>query len=322
MELVVDFSGSMMDDNKFTALQSALNTLFDDLGAQADPSIGVGMIAFSDQKDPTTGMGPYPTDADVPLRLVDGTQKTALKTRIATTPMNATPTYPALQGAYPILEALDPASAALPAGGKKVVVLMTDGIPTEPPGDTRPNIIALASAKLSLVAPQGPIYLFSVGIGQFPGNSGTYDPQFLGQLAVAGGTRSSATCNPLETANVGNVCYFQVTPDASAGPTVLEQKFIDAINAIRSQAALCDFDIQVPEGGTVAANQVNVVFIAGSGAQHVVYPNGAKNTDGWTLDNATSPTKVLLHGKSCSDVKTDLKSKISVVLGCTTVAAP
>ena len=289
--------------------------------AQADPSIGVGLIVFSDSKDPTQGKGPYPTNVDIPIRLVDNTQMAALQERVQGVPAAATPTLPALQGAYPLLESFNPAAAALPPNGKKIVVLMTDGLPTEPPGPTQDQCIALANSAFTKAAPQGPIQLFVVGVGAFPGSSGTYDPQFLGKLAVAGGT-AKPSCNPLETTDPNKLCYFQITPAAGTAQA-LGAKFTAAIDSIRSQAALCEFAIQAPQGTTVNPTQVNVVHYPGQGAPRVVYPFDAnKNPNGWTFDNGAAPTKVILHGTSCNDVKVDLKAKVGIVLGCETAHLP
>src|SRR3954464_5151492 len=66
MLIVLDGSGSMDKENKWTAVVPALDAFFDDLKGQGDTTFGVGLTVFSDDRDKTNGKGPYPV-IEVPI---------------------------------------------------------------------------------------------------------------------------------------------------------------------------------------------------------------------------------------------------------------
>ena len=41
--------------------------------------------------------------------------------------------------------------------------------------------------------------------------------------------------------------------------------------------------------------------------------------NGWTYDNPSMPTAIVLHGTACTSVKNDVTLSVSIVLGCATV---
>lgn len=310
MEIVLDGSGSMSDDGKWTAAVGALDAVFDDWLAEADPNIGVGLLVFADQLDPTSGSGPYPSAKDIYPAFVNQSQHDALRARIDTSDAyGGTPTYTALSGAYAKMKAYKPLPP-LPADGRKVVVLMTDGVPTDGPGS---QDTTAASAALNLGAPQGPIKTFSVGIGPFPGDGFGYDSNFMGDLAVAGGTRASPQCDPHAT-QINNVCHFQITPGGKP-IAQLKQDFINAINRIRGVASGCEYAIS-SEGGIIDPNLINVIWTDSNGKQHVISQD---ENDGWTYDDPGNPTKVILHGQACGDTSQDPSAVVKILIGCKTL---
>ena len=304
MLIVLDGSGSMDTDNKWTSVVPALDAVFDELAQNPDPTLGVGLMVFSDNLDPTQGMGPYPTARDVSVAFVDPAQRSALRARIdPARPSTATPTLAALSGGYKMLENFV-VPPNLPSGGKKVLVLMTDGVPNGG-GPEQVQCIGAASAELG----KG-ITSFAVGIGPFPSSdTTTYDAAFMGKLAQAGGAAPPG-CNPAETQNIADVCHFQITP-SGATPGQLKQHFIEAINRIREEVGSCDFGIS----GMVDPSHFNVVFKSGTG-QDTIVPENPLN--GWTFDNPLHPTKVALHGTSCESAKLDRKGSVSFLTGCPT----
>jgi Mg-chelatase subunit ChlD len=321
MLIVLDGSSSMNDDGKWDAVVPALDAIFDDLATRADPGIGVGLIGFSDNRDPTcthdrkgwSCAGPYPAKPDVPIAVVDGPQHDRLRGRIdGANPRGNTPTLTALTGAFQTLESFMP-TAPLADGGKKVVVMMTDGVPSNGPSE-QAFAVGAAQMERGLASPKGPIFTFAVGIGPFPSTDpGDYDPTFMGALAVAGGTAPTG-CDPVSK-DVTKICHFQVTPQGQM-PATLEQAFVDAVNRIREEAASCDFTLDRASGAALDPTAVNVVFTDGAGKDHTI-PQDAMN--GWTYDNPTSPTRVTLHGSSCSEVTGDLLAKVQIVVGCQTI---
>ncbi len=318
MQIVLDGSGSMGDENKWKAVVPALEAIYDDLLAKNDPSFGVGLITFADNLDPTcqtiqtpigpikgSCAGPYPSNVDVPIAFVDKGQRDKLRGRIQPSgPAGDTPTKTGLEGGYKALETFSP-KAPLLSNGKKVLVLMTDGLPSD---STASEDASLVSAELK----KG-ITTFAVGIGPFPATDPkAYDPSFMGQLAVAGGAAPPG-CNPNESSNPANTCHFQVTPGGKSAQQ-LTQDFIDAINKIRSAVATCEFILT--KDGAVDPSQVNVIYTDQNGVQHVLVQDGA---NGWTYDNPQNPSKVVLHGANCDTVKNDPKGKVAIILGCATI---
>ncbi len=246
---VLDGSGSMNADNKWTSVRPALESVFAQMATAADPGVAAGLLVFSDSNDPTEGMGPYPSSADVPLAFVSSAQASALDERLDGDAEGATPTHAALSGGYGELARFR-ASGALRPGGKKVLVLITDGVPSDDcapipilGGYATNACIVLAGNELA----EDAIQTFVVGVGNYAapgffGNDGL-DPTFLGNLAVAGGTGVEG-CDPTatsasDTSAGGDLCYFAI--DTSQAPTAeaLEGQFEAALDAIRGQAEAC-----------------------------------------------------------------------------------
>jgi hypothetical protein len=320
MLMILDGSGSMADDNKWIAAVGALDAIFDELLTEQNSALGMGLTVFGDANDTTitdTTAGPY-DKVDVPVGFVNQAQHLALRQRIdLTSPNLGTPTYEVMSGQFPLMETFAP-QAPLASGGKRVVVLMTDGVPDPdmPAGQNeQPYTLQLVQTEFNKAPPQGPITTFVVGVGPLgpPTVPVEYDPRWLGALAIAGGA-PNLPCDPNEVNNPSNMCFFQITPGGKTAAE-LKQEFIDTITKIRSIALGCDFKLD-KSGGPIDPSQVNVVYTDGSGNQTVV-PQDPSN--GWTYDNPTNPSEVDLHGQACANVKADPNGKIEIVIGCKTI---
>jgi hypothetical protein len=319
---VLDGSGSMNHDNKWVAATGAIDAIFMDMAAKADPGVGAGLIVFSDSDDPNLNVdGTYPTSRDVPLAFVDQAQLAKLVNRTAppVAPQSNTPTGRALTGGYAELSRLSP-GAPLQPGGKKVLVLITDGIPTDRDCKTQNKdgtddyaqnfCVKMAASELATAAPDGPIETFVIGVGPLPGDFMTYDPYFLAALAQGGGSAPSG-CNPkANSTGATNTCYFNVDP-TGATATATQQAFMKAINDVRGQVSSCTLGITPTGGGDIDPLKVNVVL------DGMTIPQDP--TDGWTYDDPHNPKSVTLHGVSCNTLKNDPNAKISIVLGCVVI---
>jgi hypothetical protein len=322
MLFIEDGSGSMHENNKWNAVVPALGAIFDDMQSKADPGVAAGLIVFSDSQDQTFGMGPYPEQGlDVPVALVDTNHNSALHNRLSGQPQLTTPTHAALTGGYSELESFMPA-APLPSGGQKVVILITDGVPTDACAQQMGNTnyasnvcVQLAAMKLTEAAPQGPILTYVIGVGPYPSTDPmSFDPSFLGNLAKSGGTGPMG-CNPSENAaGATDFCYFQVDPTQTSSVSQLQQAFEDAINKIRGQVVSCTFPLQLTGGGHIDPMKVNVEI----GGMQI----GQDPKDGWTYDNPMNPTEIILHGKACDNLKGNPTTTVQVILGCQTVVTP
>jgi hypothetical protein len=316
--VVLDGSGSMAEDGKWTSVVPALESLVDDLEERADPSYGMGLTVFSDTNDPTRGVGPYPT-MDVPIAFVDANQAAAIHARLdSAQPMYQTPTLAVLTGQYSAMEAFTP-PASLAPGGRKVVVFMTDGVPYPDDGGTQQDAsIAAAAAEFAKTPPAGPITTLAVGIGYyFPYDPTDYDPVFMGELAIAGGSPNEP-CNALNVSDPSMFCHLQVTPVGSNDDNgALEAEFVTALDEARGKVASCTLSLERPDGGQpLDPTHVNVVFVDDLGDQTVV-PEGAMN--GWTYDDPTTPTSVTLNGTACTTLHQNPDGYVTVVLGCETI---
>jgi hypothetical protein len=313
---VLDGSGSMSMQNKWAAVVPALNDIFMQMSVAADPGVAAGLIVFSDTKDPTAGAGAYPSSADVPVAYVSAAQNTALGQRLSGMPMAATPTQTAMTGGYTELENFQ-AKAPLTAGGKKVLVLITDGAPTDGcsilsslNSYTSNPCVQMAAMKLTEAAPKGPIETFVIGVGQFPSAVAlTFDPSFLGYVAQAGGT-GPANCKPNENSTTSDLCYFEIDPSKATSASQLQMQFETALNTIRGEVVSCTFPIQSSGLGMVDPSKVNVEV----GGKTILQDPA----NGWTYDNPQNPTEIILHGAACAEAKGNLTEKVSIVLGCKT----
>ena len=156
---VLDGSGSMKQQNKWTAVVPALEDIFGQMETAADTGVAAGLVVFSDTNDSTMGAGPYPGSTDVSIAFVSAAQQMALDNRLSGMPMNSTPTESALTGGYGELEGFQ-AQAPLQSGGKKVLVLITDGVPTDgcmsTPGDHRLRDESMHRARRPEAGGSGP----------------------------------------------------------------------------------------------------------------------------------------------------------------------
>ncbi len=317
---VLDGSGSMNHDNKWVAVTGAIDAIFTDMQKKADPGVGAGLIVYSDTTDPNLNTGgDYPSKVDVPISFVSQAQLGSLIKRTAppVAPKSNTPTGRALLGAYTELTSLAPGAPLLP-GGKKVVVLMTDGIPTDQGCKNSKqdgtddyasySCVQNAAMELAKASPDGPIETFVIGVGPLPGDFMTYDPYFLGTLALAGGTAPQG-CNPKST-DAASLCYFNIDPTGATAQQT-QQAFGAVLDTIRGQVASCTLAIRGSGSADIDPGQVNVVLDGMTVEQDAM--------NGWTYDNPQNPSSVTLHGSACGTLTNDPNATISIVLGCITV---
>ena len=315
IELVLDGSGSMADDGKWDAAVIAVNALFDEYLSAADKDVALGLLVFADHKDATGGDGPYPNVIDVPPAFVDQTQYAALTARMAGThPVGPTPTFEALSGAFPLIRDYVPAPP-VPKNGRRVVVLVSDGAPTPVSasgGRDEEKAKTVALAKDQLATPPS-ILTFAIGIGPFPPPSWyDYDPEFMGELAVAGGTRLSPNCDPAAIL-VEDVCHLQITPDPRRTAADLAGDMLKALHDVRARTVdVCTYTLDGDFARFVPAG--THVTIDSSGNSHDI---AADPENGWVYDSPTNPRAVLLKGQACDLAIQDANAKVTMSFGCT-----
>jgi hypothetical protein len=224
----------------------------------------------------------------------------------AQTPLGDTPSRPALRGA--IAHAREWA-ASHPAN-KVVVLLATDGFPTECTGgmgafgasdQALTDVVNVAMEGLS-----GTNSIQTFVIGVFSATEALAQAN-LDRIAIAGGTERAYV---IDTA--GNV----------------QEGFLTALNQIRAARLECEYLIPAPPGGqTLNLSEVNFQFTDSamvSTSYFYVQPGGCTGAPNeWHYDalpGATpGPTKIVACPKTCEALKATTGGSIQIQLGCTTV---
>ena len=306
---VLDRSGSMLDDNKWTTVRQVVSNVVQKIGPRAnfgvaifaDPSGGINSCVAGKQVMPlTVGDSPAGTAGVTTNEVIDTTNVAA---------EGGTPTATTFVALAPLLEGFS---------GNTFVILATDGAPncdeaascdvsqcsynidndegcptggppnccdpseTGTPGvqggcvDTGPTVSAVAALKAKNI----PTYVIGL-----PGSEAY--ASVLDQVATAGGTARAS--EPL---------YYSV---ATADATALEAQLAQIAAKI---TASCVFPLSPPPSDP---SLLNVYF------DDVVVPKDANN--GWTLNGST----LTLVGTSCAKVLSGQVLNLRVIAGCDTV---
>jgi hypothetical protein len=240
------------------------------------------------------------TMANVPIDFLPGTnnaQANAIVTAVqGRARSGGTPTVPALTGA---LQAAKAWQMQNPQHALSVLFL-TDGQPTGCQGNTV-NAAAAVAQMYSTGIP--PIKTYVLGVGPDTGN--------LDSIAAAGGS---------------TMAYMVTNGGAGA--------LAAALAAIRKSTVGCEYNIPLPEGGTVDPTKINVqITIGPAGTPQGIYnvataagcgtirnPTG----EGWYYDvpPPAAPTQIRLCPNSCSPLQVTDGSAVNVVYGCSTQIPP
>jgi len=273
-------------------------------GIELMPSTtSVGVVFYPDVD---VGDNPcFDGEADVGVELL-GAENSEQRAQIARAfreedPRGSTPTHDAYRYALEQLAAVDNV-------GQRYLVLITDGTPTyalncqgsgtlESPADPTPLFPEAASA-------------LARGMKTFViGSPGSQDARAsLSRMATAGGTASAGCSDDGRP----HYCHFDMTEEADFAVALR-----DALASISGLALGCTYDIpNPPNGGTLDASKVNVVFTPAQGEREVIgqSPNGTC-TDGWQY--SPNQDQVLLCGPTCDRVRAS-NGRLSLEFGCTT----
>ena len=283
---------------KWLALRSALNAFYDGIVAAGDTSHTIGAYLFS---DPVTS---------VPIASLNAAQANLLKSQV-------NPPNFAYNANTPLVLAMQTQISALQAYGaslvdaKRVMVVITDGLPNSSPDPKNTGITVVTDARSATTS----VGTFVIGVGDPTADAATvYDEKYLGQLAVAGGYPATG-CDPNwnEASPAGTVpCHFQVTPGARKADEIRDD-LSKALDSIRTRFS-CELTLEKKPG--LDPNKVNVVFTPGAGAERLI---SKEINDGWSFDNEAAPVKVILNGSACRDLSDDTKSSVRLLIGCDTV---
>jgi hypothetical protein len=287
MYIMFDQSSSMGDPlpmsnpptSWWAAAQQAVTNFVNDpkaAGAMAgSPAMTVGINYF-----PLGGMEPQSCMADyktpeVELGLLPGNAPALVASIQKHQPTAFTPTSSALSGAITHMKAwaADPAHV----GHAPVVVLVTDGFPTECDPKDITDIAAIAKTAYDTMPK---VRTFVVGFNLGPGGAN------LKELAVAGGTAAPFLING---GDIGS-------------------QFVDAMLSISSTQLECKFNLpDPPMGMSLDISQVAVTYTpSATGVEALVPKLGGlgdcelHQNNGWFYDSPTKPTKIEVCPGTCS----------------------
>jgi hypothetical protein len=316
--VLLDRSGSMAKDGKWTAAVSALKSAL----AKSDNDLPVGLLFYPEGKFDSSklaactfnpaaagcaeayadsGCKDIKTTPDVPVDLLSKTRAT-IDSKLTSTDPNGdtTPTRWALKNSWAYMQ-------TLAAKADRYVVLVTDGEPTTYQAKMtvgtfvipesaleckdKPTIEAEAAAA-SAATPS--VKTFVIGA---PGSE-TAAPH-LSKIAVNGKTRRTPTCDP----NKGE-CHYQI------GSGSFEADLAKALEEITGKIATCIFE--VPTGTDVDPNRVNV------SVDTTDTYRDESHADGWDYTDGTK-TRIEVFGPLCEQIKKNPTTvTVKILLGCKT----
>ena len=286
MFITVDKSGSMDSNNKWNNAKAAFIDFF--TAPEAD-DLNVALRFWPDGGCDTSCNVNACAQAQVPMgSLADPAHEQALITTFnSKNPGGLTPMEAALAGAEQY--ALD-WQAQAEAGGRIVVILLTDGLPTA----CNENINVISSYAADAYQ-QAEILTFAVGL------QGSNENQ-MNTIAQAGSTGQG---------------YF-------IGNGNTQQELLQALLDIQQVAVSCTFAMpESPDPNKpIDPNQVNIELdeagIAATVPQ-VADANACGSEDGWFYDDPDDPAIIELCPTTCDKANASTDNAISVTVGCATI---
>jgi len=219
-------------------------------------------------------------------------------------PGGSTPTAPALGGA------IDHAKSWAQGNPTHtvVVVLATDGLPTECTPTDIPSIAQVAAQGAS-----GSPAIKTFAIGVFaPADINMGAQTNLDQIAASGGTTQAFIVDTSQN---------------------VESQFLAALNAIRGSKLACEYEVPAPgDAGMLDYLKVNVEYTAPGASMPTTigYVGSAANCDptvgGWYYDVDPSmggtPAKIIMCPATCTTFGSVNGGQIDIRVGCKTVIQP
>src|SRR6266498_4082173 len=248
---------------------------------------------YCDKRD-SCDANAYATPA-VDIGVLPGAAQGIVNSLAIKMPDGLTPTSSALRGAL----ARAKGYATSNPNHRVVVVLATDGYPTECSPTDIPGVAKIASDALGAMPS---IATFVIGV--YTPTEAAILQSNLNALAIAGGTKQAF--------------IVSTGQDVTAG-------FLAALNTIRTNALSCEYSIPRPEAGQLDYGLINVLFSAAAGQTSTIGYAGTacSGKGGWTYDvspTSGTPSKIVICDASCDSFKAaGPQAQVSIQLGCKTI---
>ncbi len=289
--MMIDRSGSMAQNSKWTNQSNALKSFFTD-PQSAGITVALRFFPLNDNSSPQSptcngnayatplvDWGVLPGHAAALGSAIDGTSPTGL----------FTPTQEAING---VLKGALTRQQAFP-GHVVSAVIVSDGTPC-----------CLASGYGCPVET-------AAGIGAIAATYFSGTPS-IRTFAIYVATDATAVMTAIAQQGGTTQAY-----DATGGSAA----FLAALKAIQGSAIPCDFDMPHPSTGTVDPDQVSLSYLPGGAGNPVPVSRVPDSSacgggDGWYYDNNANPTKISLCPTTCATMKADPQAKVNIATGC------
>jgi hypothetical protein len=274
---------------RITPVREAVESFLNDR-ASAGISVGIGYFGYLPIGQTSCDPADY-SQAAVPIGMLPDNAGMLTGSLNAVQPTGETPTDSAIRGACSYLQGWHEEHPAY----KKVILLVTDGVPEAPSSEgCSPSIEEAVDATTECRDSDARIDTYVLGVGQALDN--------LNQIAQAGGTEQAYIVDG------GNV----------------SQSVLTALNAIRADAAIpCTLPVPTPQGGVIDYSSVNIGICdpAENSVTTFFVDNEAGCTNdpgGWYYTEGGSTRNIQLCDSTCG-VVSSAGSTLYFTLGCGTI---
>jgi hypothetical protein len=133
----------------------------------------------------------------------------------------------------------------------------------------------------------------------------------LSKIAKQGGTAPEG-CDPS-----GGKCHFDMTEQSDFSASLTK-----ALAEIAGQAVTCELPLPASKDKDFDPKLVNVIYSSGDSRDAQLIPEdtrtGCDTAQGWQYNEDV--TRIRLCGSICTEVRTNPKARVDVILGCPVVA--
>lgn len=253
---------------------------------------GIGFFGYFEVGNTSCNPDDY-SRAAVPIAQLPGNASAVSAALNAVTPTGETPTDMAIQGACDYLHSYHQQRP----GSKKVILLVTDGVPETPQSNCNPSVEGASQVASDCLNGDPNIETYVLGVGQALDN--------LNAIAAAGGTDHA---------------YLVDGGDVTG--SVLE-----ALNAIRADAVIpCSLPVPQPSGGgQLDYGLVNLGICDAAGqtvnTAYVPTADDCRSAGNWYYEDTATGKNITLCDLTC-DTVTAAGAKLFFNVGCTRIDEP